>query len=150
MLRAQAEEVFIGRPPEEVFAAYADGEGYPAWFPGVREVRRLTDEPVRAGARFRGAFPGIGVVEWEVVEHDPPHRQVHLAHAPMGDLRHFVATDGAPGGTRLRQRGEGQLTGVFGALAFVVEPLMARMMARNWKKTALALKAYLEAQPPAR
>lgn len=45
----------LDAPPAAVFAALADGDGYPRWWPQVREVRRIDD---RTGtARFRSLVP---------------------------------------------------------------------------------------------
>ncbi|MEU1806454.1 SRPBCC family protein [Streptomyces sp. NPDC019937] len=45
----------LDAPPAAVFAALADGDGYPRWWRQVREVRRVDD---RTGtARFRSLVP---------------------------------------------------------------------------------------------
>jgi len=45
----------LDAPPAAVFAALADGDGYPRWWPQVRDVRRVDD---RTGtARFRSLVP---------------------------------------------------------------------------------------------
>ena len=144
MLRVEAPDVFIGRPAEEAFDRYADGRTYPDWFPGVEAVRALTEGPIGRGSKFAGAFPGIGAVEWEVVEYHRPRRQVHLAHAPIGDFTHVLTFEPAPGGTAVRQRGEGKLKGLFAVLSPVLIPFMRGGMARGWVKTATALKHHLE------
>jgi uncharacterized protein YndB with AHSA1/START domain len=149
MLRVQAPDVVIQRPPAEVFAKYADGQGYPTWMPGVRDVAMLTPAPVGLHSRFQGTFPGAGRVQWDTLEFDPPRRMVHLGHAPIGDMRHILTFEPTDGGTRVGQRGEGELKGVFRWLAPVTGPIVRRMMAKNWQRTALALKQHIEDQATA-
>lgn len=146
MLRAEAREVIIQRPVAEVFEHYADGRLYGRWLPGAAEMRLLTPEPVGVGSQFTGQFPGFGTVRWTIEEFDRPRRLVNLGQAPIGDMRHTIGFEAVPGGTRVTQRGDGELKGIFRALAPLATPLVRRGMTKNWHQTALQLKRYLEGQ----
>jgi hypothetical protein len=144
MLRAEAPEVIILSPQQEVFDHYADGRCYTSWLPGSADMQLLTPGPVGVGAAFKGKFPGYGDVSWEIAEYDPPRRMVHIGHAPIGDVHHTLSFERVDGGTRLRQSGEGELRGIFRLLGPIITPLVRRGMAKNWHQTALHLKRHLE------
>lgn len=133
-------------PPEHVFA-YATTVGtMPEWRGDVSEAEQLTDGPIAVGTRIRagGRVLGrpIGVVIG-VTELEPGAR---FGYRPVsGPLRtHNVYTfEPDAGGTLVTLTDEIELSGIFG----LFEPLMARMVRRQYGTNLGRLKAILEAQP---
>ncbi|MGQ0640806.1 MAG: SRPBCC family protein [Gemmatimonadaceae bacterium] len=74
----------FAQPAERVFAAIADVRAYPRWRPGVAEVTVLSEQPLRW--REDGSN---GKIEFELVESQPPRRQVAV-----------IASKGLPFGGR--------------------------------------------------
>jgi uncharacterized membrane protein len=138
--------VSIQRPVEEVFAYVIAVESMPDWRGDVAEAVQLTDGPfgvgtrIRAGGRFLGRPLGIVV---EVTELEPGAR---FAYRPVsGPLRthNVYVFESKAVGTQITLTDEIELTGVFGLL----EPLMARVIRRQYEANLGRLKAILEAQP---
>jgi hypothetical protein len=92
------------QPPQQVYAAIADVRSYPKWRPDVRNVTVLSEEPLR------WLEEGSDKIEFEVVESQPPTRQVTIIASkdlPFGGRWEYaVAPDSS--GTRLTitERGE--------------------------------------------
>lgn len=138
--------VRIARAPEHVFAYATTVQTMPAWRGDVSEAEQLTDGPLAVGTRIRagGKVLGrsIGLVI-EVMELEPGAR---FAYRPVsGPLRtHNVYTfEPDAGGTLVTLTDEIELSGIFG----LFEPLMARMVRRQYGTNLGRLKAILEAQP---
>ena len=138
--------VDLDATPDEVFALFADGESWPRWFPGIRNVTWTSPEP-----------KGVGTT-----------RTVTLATATV--FEHFVAWEP---GRRFAFRFEGANRPLFRALLedYVLEPLdggrtrftyrvavdptwllrllgpLARgLLARTFRGGAQGLRTYLQAQ----
>ena len=140
--------VSIRRPVEDVFAYVIAVEAMPEWRGDVAEAVQLTDGPfgvgtrIRAGGRLLGRPLGIVV---EVTELEPGAR---FAYRPVsGPLRtHNVYTfESKAGGTQITLTDEIELSGIFRLL----EPVMARVVRRQYQANLSRLKTILEA-PPAR
>ncbi|MGH2973439.1 MAG: SRPBCC family protein [Solirubrobacterales bacterium] len=87
-------------PPTEVFEYLADFSSTAEWDPGVSEARSLTDEPLRAGARFHvvAGFLGRRVpLEYRTVEIDPPRRVVLRAETPTVVSEDTITVSALPG-----------------------------------------------------
>ncbi|MEU2513259.1 SRPBCC family protein [Streptomyces syringium] len=82
-------------PPEAVYAALEDTEGYPAWWPQVRDVR-LLDE-TSGTARFRSFLPYDLAVTARARRRDPAARVLEIALA--GDLEGWARWTVLPHGT---------------------------------------------------
>jgi uncharacterized protein YndB with AHSA1/START domain len=83
------EIVIINRDPSEVFDVAADPERQLEWDAGtLKDVEKLTAEPLGAGARYRGTFKGFGTVEYEYDVFEPPQRFSHTAELPIGGVHH--------------------------------------------------------------
>src|SRR3954447_26455033 len=122
MLRVAADDVIIERAADEVLDHFPDGRLYADWLPGASEVELLTPGPVGVGSPFRGKFPGFGEVRWQIEQYERPRRLVNLGAAPIGDMYHSLTFEPVPGGTRVRQRGEGTYTGLFRVLGPIAAP----------------------------
>ena len=99
------EIVIINRDPSEVFDVAADPERQLEWDAGnLKDVEKLTAEPLGAGARYRGTFKGFGTVEYEYDIFEPPRRFSHTAELPIGGVHHVFELEPAQSGTRLTQK----------------------------------------------
>jgi uncharacterized protein YndB with AHSA1/START domain len=92
--------VQINRPPDVVFAFFADGENDPQWRPLVKEITR--NGPVGPGMTYRQRVAGPGgravPSDFEVIAYEP---DTHLAFRvtagpvrPVGDYNFRPAADG--------------------------------------------------------
>lgn len=82
MRRVQA-EALVGARREEVWQLFDDIDGTPRWVPFVDRVLYVSG-PARAGTVYREQTRLLGlpaVEQWEIVEHKPFVRQVHLSEA---------------------------------------------------------------------
>jgi uncharacterized membrane protein len=138
--------VRIQRPVEDVYAYTSAVDTMPQWRGDVSEAEQLTDGPIAVGTRIRagGRVLGrpIGLVV-EVTELEPGAR---FGYRPVsGPLRtHNVYTfEPDAGGTLVTLTDEIELRGIFG----LFEPLMGRMVRRQYEANLGRLKAILEAQP---
>lgn len=111
--------VRIERTPEDVFAFIANPENLPRWDPGIREVRRLDDGPVREGSGLAVTAEEGGrrvQLDTRVTEYEPG-RLFGVAGTFSGvplRLRWRLRPDGS--GTSLTTEGEADVGG-FMALA---------------------------------
>jgi hypothetical protein len=123
--------VDIARPPEVVFAYFADLRNEPEWNRGhVREVRLITPEPVGLGATFEGEHPGFGRATWRLSAYDPP-RHVEIEGTVGGaPYRYAGDLESANGGTRFRGRVEWSPRGAWRMLGPALGPIL-RLQARR-------------------
>jgi uncharacterized protein YndB with AHSA1/START domain len=145
-VRKVAVRVRIGRAVEDVYAYATTVDTMPEWRGDISEAEQLTDGPIGVGTRIRagGKVLGrpIGIVI-EVTELEPGAR---FGYRPVsGPLRtHNVYTfEPDAGGTRVTLTDEIELSGIFG----LFEPLMARMVRRQYGANLGRLKSILEAEP---
>jgi uncharacterized protein YndB with AHSA1/START domain len=138
--------VRIDRPVEDVFAYVIAVETMPEWRGDVAGAVQVTDGPIGVGTRIRagGRFLGrpLGIVV-EVTELEPG---AVFAYRPVsGPLRtHNVYTfESEAGGTQIFLTDEIELGGILGLL----EPVMARIVRRQYQANLGRLKTILEAQP---
>lgn len=137
--------VQIARTPEDVYAYTTTVDTMPEWRGDISEAEQLTAGPIGVGTRIRagGKVLGrpIGVVI-EVTELEPGTR---FGYRPIsGPLRtHNVYTFGAEaGGTRVTLTDEIDLAGILG----LFEPLLSRMVRRQYRANLGRLKAIMETQ----
>lgn len=141
----------IDRPVEDVFAALADIERYPAWLvaSGVVTVERLDEGPLSADSRFRmqQTVGGRGtVLEGSITAFAPPREFALRARDRAGvsvDIDAALATDGDA--TRLRWSLRLDLPLRYRMFEGLVAPQVERAAALDLE----ALKRRLEAQPAA-
>jgi hypothetical protein len=130
----------LPHPVERVFAAAADPFTQLEWDAvTLRRVERLTEGGLGPGARYRGTFKGLGVVDYEISAYEPDRRFTHVARIPMGELEHDFVFEAVDGGTRLHQAGRLRptLLGRLGA------PVMRRMLEHRFRTIATELDRYL-------
>lgn len=103
----------------------------------------VTPGPLTRGARYRGDFKGVGVVEYEFAEYEPERRFTHWTSMKMGEMRHSFTFAQVPEGTRLTQ--EGHLTP--NLLGWLLGPLMMAMPRKRFCVIASELNQYLASTP---
>ena len=135
-----SETVVIAREPADVFDIAADPERQLEWDAQTLSIEKLTPGPLGPGARCRGKFKGLGVVEYEFPEFDRPVRFSHRALVKVGEMYHAFEFEPVPEGTRLTQsirvepRGIGRL----------LRPAMVPMLRKLVRTINAELKEHLE------
>jgi len=136
----------IARSPDEVFAYVTDPEKLASWQTNTVSATKETDGPMTTGTRLREVHRGPFGKEFseliEVVRHEPGEAfDLHVLEGPPIDTQ--IRFEPHAGGTRMRFRVHGQLSG----LLRVIEPLAVVGLKRNFAKYCATLKAELERQP---
>ena len=136
------ESAFIAYPVEVVFRTAADPQEQLRWDrDSLRRVERLSSVPLGPGARYRGDFKGVGWVEFEFLEFDPPRSYTHRTKLPLGEMRHVFTFESEAGGTRMRQEVKLSLA----PLARLAAPLYAWFIRRRVRHLAQAVRRDLDA-----
>jgi uncharacterized protein YndB with AHSA1/START domain len=139
--------VTIRRPVGEVFAYVGDPSKMEEWEDGILESRLTSDGAVGVGTTGRVVRRVAGMrieAPFEVVRYEPPERlQMRTTGGGMSVLGEFVLQPAADGATELAvsytatpQRRPLQL----------MEPLMSRMVGRQFDHGLQRLKQILETQ----
>lgn len=136
-LRAERE---IAASQDEVWTFASDPSKTSSWVANTLDVLDASSNAAGKGMttveRTRLLGPVVVTTHWEVVEFDPPHRQVHTADVPMA--RGTVVTlslTPTPGGTRFRMTLDYQPMGLIGRVG-------DRLVGR--KRQGIALERSLE------
>ena len=108
MRRVEA-EALVGARREEVWQLYDDIAGTPRWVPFVEEILYVSG-PARVG------LPATE--QWEIVEHRPLSRQVHVSFAHAMESALIITFEARGTGTWVHQAAElrSRLWGPFGWL----------------------------------
>ena len=141
-------ETQIARPVHDVFAYATDPEKLPSWQTNTVSATREDDGPYGVGSRLREVHRAPGGKELEslveVVEYAPD--RVFALEVKEGTPIHaHITFDPADGGTRMRFRAHGSLSGP----ARMIEPLVARMLRKQFTEQVATLKQRLEGSPVA-
>ena len=135
--------VEISRPVAAVFALVADQTNAPRWQHGLAEVRRLTEGPLGVGTEheFIRRFAGRELATRNRFVSFEQDRYVQF-EIPAGWLtgRASYLTEPSPGGTILTSRIQLRAHGP----AILLEPVLARLLARDARKDDARLKRLLE------
>ncbi len=136
----------IRRPVHEVFAYADDPSSWPKWN-SIIEEETASETPVRVGTKItqRGRSPGrrLETVS-EVTEHVPNRNTVWKMDKPFpGTLTGLF--EAAGGGTQVTVIYEGEPGGFFK----VGEPILARIVKKQFQAQLDTLKELLEARTPA-
>ncbi len=137
--------VVINRSVEEVFAFVIDVEKWPQWRAEVVEVERSSEGPIGVGTTFSGVgrFLGRRLENINEVTQYEPNRKFGFKTTSGPVSMQFTDTfESVEGGTKVSLAMEGE-TGSFFKLA---EPIMSRMVRRQFKTNYANLKDLLEAQ----
>ena len=141
-------ETQIDRPVGEVFAYAVDPDKLASWQTNTVSARREDEGPYGVGSRLREVHRAPGGKELEsiveVVEFEPG--RVFALEVREGTPVHAHLTfDPAGDGTRMRFRAHGRLTGP----TRLIEPLVGRMLRKQFTEQVATLKAVLEGTRPA-
>ena len=139
-------ETQITRPVHEVFAYAVDPDRLSSWQTNTVSATREDDGPYGVGSRLREVHraPGGKELESVVIEYAP--NRVFALEVKEGTPIHAHLTfDPADGGTRMRFRAHGKLTGA----SRLIEPLVARMLRKQFTEQVATLKQVLERTPAA-
>jgi uncharacterized protein YndB with AHSA1/START domain len=136
-------EVFISRPPDEVFSYVADARNRPSWDESVGSEELTSPELIRTGSTVRTQLRSMGrnyVLSWEILEHEPPLRQtIESTSGPFATtLAYRLSAQDA--GTLVEFSVTGRPTGMLRLL----QPLIARNTQRNLDRGFPRLKQILE------
>lgn len=140
-------EIVINRPPEAIFAYFSDAKNWPEWNSLILEAR-AEETPLRKGSRVRTVSKLLGrrmEARSEITEHEPSSKLSTRATA-MGLMFEDTWTfEPEAGGTHLRYAAEAESHGLFK----LADPIVARIVKKQWDSNLEALKEILEAQVPA-
>ena len=148
MHRLQA-SIAIEAPPQAVWDLYANVEGSVEWVPFAEEILYVSG-PAGLGQvyRERTRLGGISdVAEWEVIEWDPPRRQVQRSTGKGMDSRLVIEV--APHGAGAIARQEVILESrAPGPLGWLHERIFGIVARRGIESAVRAAKARLESGSP--
>jgi uncharacterized protein YndB with AHSA1/START domain len=133
----------IEQPVERVFAFAANPENNPQWWATVLEAELASEGPLQPGSRFRELGQGpLGKIEslFEVTAYQPGKQaQYRVIKGPIpAEVTETFAA--ANGGTELTVRVTVQPRG----LLWLLQPLLGRMIDKNWQDNLNQLKKLLE------
>lgn len=137
--------IHIDRPVDDVYAYATDVETMTEWLSALVEAEELTDRPLGVGTRIRTVSRLLGrhmesVIEVTAFE---PGARFAIKGATGSFKNHSTFTfESVGGGTRVTDIVEMEVSGILG----LAEPLMARMLRRQFEANLAALKERLEAQ----
>jgi len=137
----------VAAQPEAVWELLCDTTRYAEWVAGTAAVTR-TDGPARQGSTYEEVNPILGPwkarTHWQVVEFEPPHRQVHVSTDVPLSKRFEVVMELEPDerGTRFTLTLHGApALGPVGALA---DRLMRSTVERDNRRSLQALAELVE------
>jgi uncharacterized protein YndB with AHSA1/START domain len=141
-------ETHIARPVHDVFAYATDPDRLSTWQTNTVTAERQDDGPYGVGSRLREVHRAPGGKELEsiveVVEYTPD--RVFALEVKEGTPIHARMTfDPVDGGTRVRFRAHGKLTGP----GRLMEPLLGRVLRKQFTQQVASLKRVLEDAPVA-
>jgi len=136
--------VMIRRPIGDVFAYVSDLRHSTEWQAGLREVRKLTEGPLRVGTRFAFARKILGrtlEASNEFVAYEPDSVVTFRIDGPMSGEGSYVF-ESTPEGTKVTSTVELRPRG----LSRLAEPLIAGSLRRQMVANLPVLKVLLEDQ----
>lgn len=146
MLVIEASTV-IDRPLEEVFDYVADMRNASDYSAELVEARKTSNGPVGLGTTFAITAQILGrrlESNTEIVDYEP-YRTFALEHdaGPLKAQDDRFTFERADGGTRVTHRVEAESGGLFR----FADPVVSRLMRRQWETNMGVLKELLESQP---
>ncbi|EHR51250.1 hypothetical protein SacmaDRAFT_3014 [Saccharomonospora marina XMU15] len=137
-------EIFIDRPPTQVFDVLADPRNEPRYNPRIVGVDKLTEGPVGVGSRFasRARTAGrTGTMTVQLTGYDRPRRLTSTIRSASMDIDGELTFEAASGGTLARWRWHLRPRG----LLAMAGPLLTGAGRRTERRVWRDLKRYLEA-----
>ena len=137
--------VTINRPVEDIFEFIADNDNDTLWQSGVTESEQPTGS-MGVGATYKQVSKVVGrEIEStiEVTEYDPNRRfAFKTTSGPLPMAGSFTCEQVAEGETKVHILGEGESGGLFK----LAEPVINKMVQREWETNLANLKDLMEAQ----
>jgi uncharacterized protein YndB with AHSA1/START domain len=133
-------ETHLDRPADEVFDYITDPAQLPNW--QTNTVSSVPDGPMAVGTRLREVHRGPGGKEFESlveVSEYVPARAFGLRVIEGTPVHLHITLDPIEGGTRMRFRAYGRLTGA----ARRVSPLLSHVLRRQFASQLTTLRAVL-------
>ena len=136
----------INRPIEEVFEFLANAENNSQWQSSTQEVKKTSEGATGVGTTFTSVGQILGrrlESSLEYTAYEPNKRlagKTTSGPIPFQFVNTFEPV--AEGGTKVTTSGEGDVGGFFK----LAEPLVARMLERQFKTDSANLKDLLESQ----
>jgi uncharacterized protein YndB with AHSA1/START domain len=138
--------VVINRPIEEVFAFVIDSENMSQWMSELVEAKQTSEGPVGLGTTIIAVAKPLGQraeSTQEVVEYEPNSKfAIKSTSGPVASQDEYTFEPVA-GGTKVTRVAEAEMAGFFK----LAEPLVVRMMRRQFETNFANLKDLLEAGP---
>ncbi len=144
MIRVSASRT-VAASPQRAWDLYADVPGSVAWVPFVEEVLWVSG-PAGLGQRYRERtrlLGSTGEQEWEIVEWEPPRRQVQCSDAFRTETRLIIEIRAQGTGCRIRQASEIR-SFLPRPIAWAHEAAMAAVARYGVGLAVAAAKAHLE------
>src|SRR5687767_9612718 len=144
MIRTET-NVLINRPVEEVWDFYINNENVARWALGVKEVRYLTEGPVRLGTKsaWTQTFLGKDISSTvEVIEYEPYKYITFKASSGPFPFTYRYIFEPTPNGTKLSVHLEGEPGGSFTLAEPVLTPIVKRQLHNSFEN----LKDLVEAE----
>ena len=133
----------IDQPVERVFAFLADPASWPQFVPAVVVRRPIGSGPMQVGRTWE-ATDRIGPFKIhfidELAEIEPDHRVVWLSSSPWNSRVEYVCT-AQDRTTRIRATYEGDIAGCLRLIAWLPGPLVAWILAKDFKRLGALLAA---------
>ncbi len=140
-------EIVINRPPEAIFAYFADAKNWSEWNSLILEAR-AEETPLRKGSRVKTVAKFLGRrIEGtsEITEYEPPRKASTRAKSLGLAFQDTWVFEPVAAGTHVRYVAEAETHGLFK----LADPIVARLLKKEWDSNLEALKEILEAPVPA-
>ncbi|MEY9951910.1 SRPBCC family protein [Leifsonia sp. EB34] len=149
-MKSFTDTIEIDAPVHDVYATLRAVDAYPAWLGHSLVYRGTRVPPATAAAPEPGSqtyvdSTALGRMRGELIDDVPDHELRFHQAKPSGRVDALIVYGVEDSGGRTRVTRLGRLTthGMYRA----VEPVVARMAARESRRTMQALKAHAEAAP---
>jgi uncharacterized membrane protein len=137
--------VVINQPIEEVFAFVADFEKSPQWMSELMEAKQTSEGPAGVGTTLSGVANPLGrraESTQEVTEYEPNSKFAIKSTSGPVESKDEYTFESVNGGTKVTRVVEAEMGGFFK----LAEPLVVRMMRRQFETNFAHLKDLMEAQ----
>ncbi len=139
------QSVVINRPIEEVFAFVTDVDNESQWIGEIVEVKKTSEGSMGVGSTYDNVvqFLGRRIVDPHVVIQYEPNRKFGFkSNSGPVQFEGVETFESVEGGTKFTFVAKGETGGLFK----LAEPIVARMINRQWETNVANLKDLLEAQ----
>lgn len=134
----------INRPIEEVFAFASNYENNSQWISGVIEVKKTSEGPIGVGTTYSPVLTFLGrriESETELTEYEPNRSFAEKSTSGPFPIENRTTFERVEGGTRVTFTTVAEPGGFFK----LAEPLLVRMVKRQFEANFATLKELMEA-----